>query len=71
MNIRRLFSSAVLTLILSFSAIAGDTWIPGLNDPPLADCGKVTSSASQSDISAFDTLTESAALLCQSLLVLL
>lgn len=70
MKIRQLFVSAVLTVALSCSAIAGDTWVPGLTNPPPPEDGRLANNGSQAEISTLDSLTESALLLCQSMLSL-
>ena len=70
-NIRQLFSAAVLTLAICSVAFAGDMWTPGVvNPPPPPEGGRVVSSTPNAEVTALDTLTETAVLLCESVLSL-
>lgn len=67
-NIRQFFTAAVLTVILSGSAFAGDLWTPGIIAPPPPGEGRVANNPSHVEVTALDTLTESIVLLCQTML---
>ena len=70
-NIRQLFSAAVLSLVISSVAFAGDMWSGGVvNPPPPPEGGRVASSTQNTEITAFDSLTETAVLLCERMLSL-
>ena len=66
MKIRRLVSATVLTFALSFSTLAGDTWVPGLANIPV---GPVASGASQTDSPA-SYIAETAELVYRMLSIL-
>jgi hypothetical protein len=69
-RIRQLIVSTVFTVVVSSVALAGDMWTPGLTNPPPTGGGRVTISVSQNDITALDTVAETALLIYQSMLSL-
>ncbi len=71
-SIRKLIFASVLTLVVSFSAIAGDTWTPGCTSPPPPPSSERIAITNQSKVETIgiDKVTELLLLLSHSMLSL-